>query len=112
MKPHTRISDLLLLALAIAALGGCGSTSALERYPRGPFVGNQGHASEVLFAPTPSPEGWEYARTDDHMNIRTPDSIAFDEAHRPGLGQLRRITIQSRFDQVYYFERSRPRRSW
>lgn len=112
MQLHKRISDVLFLGLACAALTGCGESATLERYPRGLFVGNQGGASDVAFAPSPAPVGWEYARLDDSLSLRTPESLAQENAERPSFDQLRRVTLEPRADQVYYFDRPRGRRGW
>ncbi len=82
------------------------------RFPRGQSAGNLGSASEVVFAPTPSPEGWEYARSDAALNVRSPAEYARDDAERPSLRNLRRYDLQPRPDQVYYFDTPRPARRW
>jgi len=110
MHPTKRISDLLLLGLLLAAATGCADTSKLARFPRGEEAGNLGGASEVVFAPTPAYDGWEYARLDESMNIRSAEEYARDDAQRPGLGSLRRIILQQRSDQVYYYETPRHNR--
>lgn len=112
MHARNRISDPLILALILAGLSGCADSATVDRFPRGQVVGNLGSASEVVFAPTPSYDGWEYARSDDAMNVRSPAEYARDDAERPSLSNLRRFDLQPRPDQVYYFDRPRPARRW
>ena len=95
-----RISD-LTITLALAALAGCSSSSALERYPRGEPIGNQGDSSELVFA---SPEGrsapdWELTRLDDSLAIRGP----YQTETPPDLADLRYFYLNPRPDQIYYY---------
>lgn len=110
MRSRLRISD-LSPAAALLLLAGCSSSGVVERYPRGGSFGNQGDSAELVFAPAESrlESGWELARLDDTLNIRT--AAQSDNPNPPDLGQLRRYYLTPRADQIIYFEQ-RPPRHW
>ena len=109
MRTGKCISDWLGLWARIAVVGfaaaaaGCGS-GPVGRFPHGPTIGNQGGAWELTLGTPEAPirDGWEYARLDDAMNIRGPESSEPDR-----LDDLRRFTLNPRADQIIYFHRRR-----
>jgi hypothetical protein len=98
-----RISDVAITLLALVALTGCSSSSALERYPRGQYAGNQGDSSDLVFtmAEGRSAPDWEFSRLDDSLNIRGP----YQTDTPPDLSDLRFIYLNPRPDQIYYYQR-------
>ena len=106
MPASLRISDLSRIAARLALVAcvigsGCGHTAGVPRFPRGEAPGNQGASWElVLGSPaTVIAQDWEVARLDDALNVRGPEP---DQA-RPHLEDLRRIYLNPRPDQIYYY---------
>lgn len=101
------------LALIVHAAGCAAPGSSTERKAQpvlGPeaFVGNQGGAWEVVFAPRPGhrSDGPEAARRDASLNIRTPETVIeagmWPEPSLPRLERSRRLFLPHRAGEVLY----------
>lgn len=108
-----RIASTIVVGAACAALSGC--ATEVPRYSSGLWVGDQGHANEVVFdgaavAASREANGVEVAVApwrDAHLSIRGPESAyeqaAWPDRRRPTLDRPGRVWFSTQSNSYVYF---------